>query len=244
MGACYARYKECCIGCLKSIAMSCGRLFQIEDLTARAVLEEDKVITGLKGGTIIALMRESQQMLSLIKFCGYYMLLLTLIYLGLTIYQVKHLKPEDFIGMFVSHPYDYEVYLYSEKIEYMKVIHALSLASIGVFLVYFTRKFKVLNESHYYQILGLTVLVTIIYIFPVIYIAWISYRDAGLSFLGYHAFQEDRSRPQWEIAITKFVDWLIMMIYRSDLGLFGFVSSLLVHIQIYILLFVMQCCAA
>jgi hypothetical protein len=32
----------------------------------------------------------------------------------------------------------------------MKVVHALSLASIGVFLVYFTRKFKVLNESHYY----------------------------------------------------------------------------------------------
>lgn len=86
MGACYARYEDCCIGCLKNVAMTFGRLFQIEELTARAVLEEDQVITGLKGGTIIALMRESQQMLSLIKFCGYYMLLLTLIYLGLTIY--------------------------------------------------------------------------------------------------------------------------------------------------------------
>jgi hypothetical protein len=201
-------------------------------------------MTGLQGSTIIALMKESQQMLSLIKFCGYYMLLLTLIYLGLTIYQLVNLDANDFIGMFVSHPYDYEVYLYSEKIEYMKVVHAISLACIGVFLVHFTRKFKVLNESHYYQILGLTVLVTIIYIFPVIYIAYISYKDASLSFLGYHAYLANTERPQWEIAITKFVDWLIMIIYRSDFGLFGFVCSLLVHLQIYILLFVMQCCAA
>jgi hypothetical protein len=35
-----------------------------------------------------------------------------------------------------------------------------------------------------------------------------------------------------------------MIIYRSDFGWFGFICSLLVHIQIYILLFVMQCCAA
>jgi hypothetical protein len=45
-------------------------------------------------------MRESQQMLSLIKYCGYYMLVLTLVYLAQTIYQLKMLKAEDFIGMF------------------------------------------------------------------------------------------------------------------------------------------------
>lgn len=50
------------------------------------MLDEDKVITGLSGSTIIALMRESQQMLAVIKFCGYYMLILTLIYLAQTIY--------------------------------------------------------------------------------------------------------------------------------------------------------------
>jgi hypothetical protein len=83
------------------------------------------------------------------------------------------------------------------------------------------------------------VVVTVIYIFPVIYIAYVSYKDAGLSFLGYHAYLEGADRPQWEIAITKFVDWLIMIIYRSDLGMFGFVCSMLVHIQIYVLLFVM-----
>lgn len=64
------------------------------------MLDEDKVITGLSGASIIALMRESQQMLSLIKFCGYYMLILTLVYLSQTIYQLRRLSPDDFIGMF------------------------------------------------------------------------------------------------------------------------------------------------
>ena len=100
-------------------------------------------------------------MLKLIKFCGYYLLTLTLIYLGMTIYQLQRLKPDDFIGMFQSHMYDMEVYYYSKKIEWMKVVHALCLASIGGFLVHFTRKFKMLNESHYYQMLALTILVTV-----------------------------------------------------------------------------------
>jgi len=77
----------------------------------------------------------------------------------------------------------------------MKVVHALCLASIGLFMVIFTRKFKVLNKSHYYQILALTVLVTLIYIWPVVYIGYVSYKDAGLSFLGYHAYFDGVNRP-------------------------------------------------
>jgi uncharacterized membrane protein YhaH (DUF805 family) len=126
----------------------------------------------------------------------------------------------------------------------MKVVHALCLASIGVFMVVFTRKFKVLNKSHYHQILALTVLVTVIYIFPIIYICYVSYKDAGMSFLGYHAILQGNDRPQWEIAVTKFVDWMIMIIYRSDFGWFGFICSVFLHVQTYIMLFVMQCCAS
>lgn len=93
--------------------MKVGELARIEELTRSAVLDEDRAITATRGGAIVALMRESQQMLTLIKYCGYYMLLLTLIYLGQTIYQLRKLDASDFIGMFVSHPYDYEVFLYS-----------------------------------------------------------------------------------------------------------------------------------
>jgi hypothetical protein len=44
---------------------------------------------------------------------------------------------------------------------------------------------------------------------------------------------------QWEIAIVKFADWIIMLCYRNDLGKIGVILSFLIHAQIYILLFVM-----
>ena len=98
-------------------------------------------------------------------------------------------------------------------------------------MVYFTQIFKVLNEKHYYQIMGLTVFVTIIYLFPIVYLMWVSYKDAGASFIGYHdILQTGETRPRWEIAVTKFVDWMLMMIYRNDLGWTGFIISLLIHI--------------
>ena len=38
-------------------------------------------------------------------------------------------------------------------------------------------------------------------------------------------------------------DWFYMIFQRSDLGTLGLIISGLIHIQIYILLFVMQWCA-
>jgi hypothetical protein len=89
MGAaidCFGIIEESLQNCFKGVALRFGKLLKIEELDRSAVLDEDKVITGLSGSTIIALMRESQQMLAVIKFCGYYMLILTLIYLAQTIY--------------------------------------------------------------------------------------------------------------------------------------------------------------
>ena len=39
------------------------------------------------------------------------------------------------------------------------------------------------------------------------------------------------------------VDWMFMMLERSDLGTFGLIVAWLIHAQIYILIFVMQWCA-
>ena len=116
----------------------------------------------------MALMKESKQMLGLVSFCGYYLLTLTVIYLLQSIYQLRHLSESDFYGKFVSRMYDIEVFMYSKEIEKIKVVHAISLMCIGIYLVFFTRKFKVLNKSHYRQILTLTVVVTILYFLPII----------------------------------------------------------------------------
>lgn len=68
--------ESCSLGCTLWMA----KKFKIEELASSAIFEEDKVITGLQGSAIIALMRESRQMLNVIRFAGYYMLVLTLIY--------------------------------------------------------------------------------------------------------------------------------------------------------------------
>lgn len=60
-------------------------------------------------------------------------------------------------------------------------MHAISLACIGVFMVLFTRKFKVLNKTHYHQMMTMTVVVTILYILPVFQICYKSYSDAATS---------------------------------------------------------------
>lgn len=50
----------------------------------------------------MALMKESQQMLSLISFCGYYLLVLTLVYLVQAVYQLKHIDKAEFRDVFVG----------------------------------------------------------------------------------------------------------------------------------------------
>jgi hypothetical protein len=48
-------------------------------------------------------------------------------------------------------------------------------------MVLFTRKFKVLNKTHYHQMMTMTVVVTILYILPVFQICYKSYSDAATS---------------------------------------------------------------
>ena len=97
------------INCLKAVnegvedmcrncALCLGKKFKIEELTKSAIFAEDEVITNLQGAAIIALMKESRQMLNVIRAAGFYMLALTLIYFVQTVYQLKNLKESDFIG--------------------------------------------------------------------------------------------------------------------------------------------------
>ena len=43
--------------------------------------------------------------------------------------------------------------------------------------------------------------------------------------------------------MIRFADWFYMLLERSDLGGWGLAISTLVHVQIYLLLLVMQWCA-
>ena len=82
--------------------------------------------------------------------------------------------------------------------------------------------------------MSMAMLVTILYFLPILYIGWVGYKDAGDSYKG---------TAKWESSIRRFADWFYMIILRTDLGIAGLVISVLIHLQIYGVLFIMQWCA-
>ena len=57
------------------------------------------------------------------------------------------------------------------------------------------------------------------------------------------ALDTENKRAEWEKAMIRFADWFFMLVKRSDLGQFGLLISVAVHVQIYLILLIMQWCA-
>lgn len=110
---------------------------------------------------------------------GWYLLVLTSAYFCQTVYCLTNLRFIDFAVTFPNPAYAEEMYYYSLAIEKMKIIHCTALFCICIFLVRMTAKYQLLTEKHYIQMLVLAAFVTMLFIIPVIYIAFISYIDAG-----------------------------------------------------------------
>lgn len=88
---------------------------------------------------------------------------------------------------------------------------------------------------------------TALFVIPVLFIVFISYRDVGSSYNAMNWNNESQNYSQtsdyhWN-ALSRFADWLLMMMMRSDLGVWGFLLSLLIHLQIYCVLFGLSWCS-
>ena len=163
------------------------------------------------------------------------MLFLVIIYFIQTLISMSYLEPDDFYSAFKSRQYAQEIYEYSVTIERMKVLHALALGSIAIATLYFTLKFKMLNPKHYCQLMTMSILATLMYFAPVSYICWVGYKDTqSTSLEAGHAVTRS-----WD----RFFDFMEMILKRTDMGAFGMIVSILVHAQIYGILFIMQFCA-
>jgi len=90
-----------------------------------------------------------------------------------------YLDEDEFHDGFNNRQYSTEIYEYSVTIEKLKVVHALSLGSVAFFVLMSTRRFKILNEKHYAQLLLASVLVTALYFIPVLYLGYSAFRLAG-----------------------------------------------------------------
>lgn len=95
---------------------------------------------------------------------------------------LKWLDVRDFESNFSSKRYADEVYTYSVQFEEMKIVHALTLATISLFIVLFTCRFRTLNQMHYMQLLVISLFVSLLYFLPLVYVAWLSLQDVGSAF--------------------------------------------------------------
>ena len=93
---------------------------------------------------------------------------------------------------------------------------------------------------HYMQLLIVSLLVSVLYFLPLIYVAYMSY-DPSLA--SDQTVFESKEESSWERAMVRFASWFFMMLERSDLGKTGVAISIAVHVQLYGLLLVMQWCA-
>lgn len=84
--------------------------------------------------------------------------------------------------------------------------------------------------------MALAVLVTMLFIIPVIYIAFVSYKDAGSSyfqdkFVTNPDYLHSLERGDTLIAsIVRFGDWCYLMMKRNDLGIGGLIISITVQV--------------
>ena len=85
-------------------------------------------------------------------------------------------------------------------------------------------------------------MVSLLYFLPLFYIAYISYDSKQINGDD-SALDTENKRAEWEKAMIRFADWFFMLVKRSDLGQFGLLISVAVHVQIYLILLIMQWCA-
>ena len=158
---------------------------------------------------------------------------LSVIYLIQTTVCYTLLDPGVFVDWASSNSdYGHEMYSLVKNVCLINIVHALTLFSIALFIVIFTRKFKVLNQSHYCQLGVLSLILTVVYVLPLVLVVYHAYADA-----------RDSETAGHRTAMHRFFDIFVYIILKSEQGVGGFVLAVLIHAQLYALLFVMMWCA-
>ena len=161
------------IGCCLKIA----RLFNVEDLVHSAIYDDDDQRVGISDAPAILVIRKQQmQLMKVIKYICFYMGLLSCVYLFQSLFCLIYLDKNDYLDNYFHEEYANELYEYSIQIEYMKIVHAISLCTVCTLELFYFLKHRIVTRSHYLQITAVTILITIIYFIPIGYISWMAFK--------------------------------------------------------------------
>ena len=143
---------DCCISMQDKCELNClkvARFCHIEDLALSAFVSEDNSLVNMEDVSTLKLRKETFQLVRLTRCAAIWFVLLTFVYLFQTSMSYAYLDERKFQEYFSNSDYANEIYGLVEHVCMMNIVHALTLMSLGFFVLLFTRKFKMLNERHY-----------------------------------------------------------------------------------------------
>ena len=76
-------------------------------------------------------------------------MVLSLVYLLQAFYCYIKLDREKINERYSNEEYSEELFNFISTVCQINIVHALTLISLGIFVVILTRRFKILNEKHY-----------------------------------------------------------------------------------------------
>ena len=182
----------------------------------------------------LRLKKSATQLLRMIRFCGYFMLCLALVYFSHSLYCLLSIDVKDFHRYSQDVAYAYEMYWYSVYMERMKVVYAFAMLMISVLVTRITARGHLLSDRHYKQMLIISLTATFLFILPFVYLVWMSYSDmygsVDGSLMKKHSvlggyFQDNKHMT----ALLKFADWMLMMALRTDMGWVGLSLTIFVN---------------
>jgi len=184
-----------------------------------AFINDQNTLVQMEDVNTIYLRKETQQLLRLINTCGIYFMVLCVVYLFQTSVCYSQLDEEVFNTWTKNEHYGYEMFNLVSTVCLINIVHALTLLSMAFFVVLFTRKFKLLNNSHYLQLGVLTLVITLVYFLPIIII-------------GFKAFSDYRTseRAHHKGGVTRFFDIVFYIILKSEQGIAGFILAVIIHL--------------
>jgi len=209
------RVQDRCEACCLKIAKLC----KIEDLAMSAFVSHQNQLGQFEDATMMSLRKETQQLLRLTSGCGLYFMFISIVYLAFATWCYTSLDEQDFVHRSSQDAaYGLEIFTLVASICRINIVHALTLLSLAFFLVFFTRKFKILNESHYKQLGCLAIVITVIYILPIFLIGHQAYADAQQSEVA-----SDKT------AMNRFADITVFLLVKSEHGIAGLILACAIH---------------
>jgi len=121
--------------------------------------------------------RQVRQLTKASKLLAIWLLLLSTIYLLVSMFTFWTFTEATFSDPSFSPIYQQELSTYAMDIERMKLAHSLALELVCLFIFWLVRQNKVLTKRQYTTLLVVTVGLTLFYILPVVYIAKKTFDD-------------------------------------------------------------------